>query len=156
MERLPQAGFRGSEAGTSKWIPESFRAFGNGRIPELELHPIVSQKNHRAHPEAAKGFNAMYEAARKDGITLRLTDSYRPYDQQVAVKRRKPGLAATPGTSMHGWGVAFDISVGGFDSKTYRWLAKNAARFGFVNPKWARRGGSKEEPWHWEFWRPNK
>jgi len=38
-----------------------------------------------------------------------------------------------------GTGVAFD------------WLTANAGRFGWVHPPWAQPGGSKPEPWHWEY-----
>ena len=31
------------------------------------------------------------------------------------------------------------------------WMAANAGQFGFVQPDWARQGGEKPEPWHWEF-----
>jgi hypothetical protein len=42
------------------------------------------------------------------GVDIGVTDSYRSYDAQVDVARRKGlysqgGLAATPGTSDHGW-----------------------------------------------------
>jgi hypothetical protein len=30
-------------------------------------------------------------------------------------------------------------------------MTEHAGQFGFVNPDWARPGGEKPEPWHWEF-----
>ena len=30
-------------------------------------------------------------------------------------------------------------------------MTANAGRFGFVQPDWARPGGEKPEPWHWEY-----
>lgn len=115
------------------------------------LASIPSARGHRAEPGAASGMDAMIRAARADGVTIRLTDSYRTYAQQVELKKRKPREAAEPGHSRHGWGLAFDIAVGGYGSAAYKWLAANGARFGFANPAWARQGGSKPEPWHWEF-----
>jgi hypothetical protein len=31
------------------------------------------------------------------------------------------------------------------------WLYNNSYRFGFINPLWARNGGSYNEAWHWEY-----
>jgi LAS superfamily LD-carboxypeptidase LdcB len=30
-------------------------------------------------------------------------------------------------------------------------MKENAGQFGWVHPAWAQQGGSKPEPWHWEF-----
>ncbi len=95
--------------------------------------------------------NVAYRA--EFGEDIALTDSYRSYASQVAVKRSKPGLAARPGTSQHGWGLAVDLG-GGVQrgDRHYDWLADNAPQYGWENPDWAQRGGSGPyEPWHWEF-----
>ncbi|MCU1602076.1 MAG: D-alanyl-D-alanine carboxypeptidase, partial [Frankiales bacterium] len=67
--------------------------------------------------------------------------------------QEKPGLAAVPGTSNHGWGQAVDFCGGVEDtySPAYNWMVANASRFGWRHPDWARPGGSRPEPWHWEF-----
>lgn len=108
-----------------------------------------------------------------------LGDAYRPYESQVKVflsrteqvsaatwaatpraKRRRwegryyrflPGVApvATPGTSNHGWGLAFDaawlisdrIASIKSDQRAWTWLLGNAHRFGF---SWE----VQSEPWH--------
>jgi LAS superfamily LD-carboxypeptidase LdcB len=137
--------------GVSKNAPKGFGGFSNGRIPGSALYKLKTQRGHMLRKDAGQAWDLMYRAARKDGVNLRLTDSYRSYSQQVDLKRRKPSLAATPGKSNHGWGVAVDISVGGFTTATYRWLQRNAYRFGYTHPTWAREQGSKPEPWHWEF-----
>jgi LAS superfamily LD-carboxypeptidase LdcB len=41
--------------------------------------------------------------------------------------------------------------IDNFGSPQYTWMAENAGDFGFENPSWARQGGSKPEPWHWEY-----
>jgi LAS superfamily LD-carboxypeptidase LdcB len=95
---------------------------------------------------------SQYHAATA-GSPLCVTDSYRSYAEQVDVYQRKPGLAAVPGTSNHGWGQAVDF-CGGIQtagSAAYRWMEANAGRFGWVHPEWARPAGSKPEAWHWEF-----
>ena len=57
-----------------------------------------------------------------------------------------------PGTSNHGLGVAVDIgTAGAYGTATYVWLTANGPAFGWHNPDWALPGGSKHEPWHWEY-----
>lgn len=88
------------------------------------------------------------------GDDLCLTDSYRTLASQRRLKSVKPGLAATPGTSQHGWGLAVDLCDGiesGSGSR-YQWMRSNAPSYGWDNPTWARIGGSgPDEPWHWQF-----
>ena len=58
-----------------------------------------------------------------------------------------------PGTSNHGWALAVDLCGGINVAGTAQsaWMAANAGQFGFVQPDWARQGGEKPEPWHWEY-----
>ena len=86
-------------------------------------------------------------AAAADGIELKITDSYRSYAEQVDLAQRKGlyengGLAAVPGTSNHGWGLAVDVDI--TDAATLDWIRSNGYRFGFVE-------AVKREPWHWEY-----
>lgn len=125
--------------------PPELAAYGNGRIPASALSPI-GQGEHRLWAPAATSFQRMSEAAARDGVTLRVTDSYRSYDQQVSLAERKGlysqgGLAARPGTSNHGWGRAVDLDTGGGATE---WLRANAARFGFHEDV-------PREPWHWTY-----
>lgn len=115
--------------------------YANGRLPAFALAP-VGQGAHRLWPDAAAAWTQLVTAAKADGINIRITDSYRTYTQQVTAKQTKPGLTATPGRSNHGWGLAVDVDLAG---NTGQWLAKNSARFGWVNPK------SIGEPWHYEY-----
>lgn len=86
------------------------------------------------------------------GEDLQITDGYRSYSSQVSVRSRKPGLAARPGTSQHGWGLAVDLGGLNAGSARYDWLSDNAPSYGWDNPDWARSGGSGPfEPWHWEY-----
>ena len=89
---------------------------------------------------------------------MKITDSYRPYERQVELFNdpKYAGLAAEPGTSNHGWGVAFDISGTNIDmdgdekvtfadrqqTDVYKWLQKNGGDF--TNPL------DLKEGWHWE------
>ena len=126
----------------------------NGNLDPASLCPLWSAPGHRLRADAAAAFNAMskFHAATAGG-PLCVSDSYRSYGEQVDVYRRKPGLAAVPGNSNHGWGLAVDFCGGveRFGSAAYGWMTQNAGRFGFFHPGWAQQGGSKPEAWHWEF-----
>jgi hypothetical protein len=130
------------------------RTYANGRIPLRELCRLPFAKQHRLRADAAVALArlaAVYEATFHDGLCL--TDSYRSYASQVSVAARKPGLAARPGTSEHGWGLAVDLCDGAAvpGAREHTWLLAHAPAFGWDNPKWARPHGSRPEPWHWEY-----
>lgn len=127
--------------------------YPNGFIPPTALCP-VGLGAHLLRCDAAAAFAALNEAyARVFGGPVCVTDSYRTFDAQVRLYGQKPALAAVPGTSNHGWGLAVDLCAGAgtFGTPQYGWLAANAPAFGWVNPSWARQGAGREEPWHWEF-----
>ena len=129
-------------------VPADLSAYGNGKIPSAALSAInVGQ--HRLWAPAAQSFQRLSAAAARDGISLKVTDSYRSFDQQVDVANRKGlysngGLAAKPGTSDHGWGLSLDL---GLNATAQTWMRTNAARFGF-------REDVPREPWHWTFTPP--
>jgi zinc D-Ala-D-Ala carboxypeptidase len=132
----------------SKGIPTELAAYGNGKIPRTALSP-VGNTEHRLWAPAASSLTSLIADAKKDGVNIGITDSYRPYDEQVDLARRKGlysqgGLAAKPGTSEHGWGMAADLDL---DSKGLAWMRQNAAKYGFVN-------NVSRESWHWAY-KPN-
>jgi putative chitinase len=115
--------------------------------------------------DAAAKWKELVAAANADGVNISISEGYRSLDKQIqfiknnglygneapADSSLSKGKAAQPGKSNHGWAIAFDLNVGGksFESNaTYRWLRKNAARFQFKDTV---RGGSPDEPWHWEY-----
>ncbi|WP_460447589.1 M15 family metallopeptidase, partial [Angustibacter aerolatus] len=133
----------------------STAGYANGQIPASQLQPLAGTHGaHRLQAPAATAFDAMSRAYRAQfGAPIAITDSYRSLPQQVELKQRKGEWAATPGTSEHGWGLAVDLGGGVecFGSAQHRWMQQHAPGFGFVHPDWAREGGSKPEPWHWEY-----
>jgi LAS superfamily LD-carboxypeptidase LdcB len=79
-------------------------------------------------------------------VHIGVTDSYRSYAAQVDVARRKGlysqgGLAARPGTSKHGWGVAVDLDL---NNQAQQWMRQNAHNYGFS-------ANVPREPWHWQY-----
>ena len=128
--------------------------YPNGFLPLDALCPLLFTTSHRLRADAAYAFNALATAyAETFGLPLCVTDSYRSYGAQVAVAAEKPTLAAEPGHSNHGWGLATDLCDGieAFDTPTHQWMVDNAPKYGWFHPDWAEQTGSKPEPWHWEF-----
>ena len=126
----------------------------NGRLDTSELCEIWADGLLLRSDAAIALARLNAEYASTWGQDLCLTDAYRSYGQQVAVRSAKPGLAARPGTSQHGWGLAVDLCDAEASTGTDRavWMVENAPAFGWDNPDWARPGGSGPlEPWHWEF-----
>ncbi|WP_369056107.1 M15 family metallopeptidase [Kineococcus terrestris] len=126
-------------------VPLELAAHGNGRVPASALQTIGRGK-HAMWSPAAEAFGRLEAAAARDGVTFGVTDSYRSYDQQVDLARRKGlysqgGLAARPGTSEHGWGLSLDLDL---DGRALTWMRANAARFGFTE-------NVPRESWHWTF-----
>ena len=108
--------------------------------------------NHKLRTDAAVSFAKMNAAFKKDtGKDIAVTDSYRSLESQVSVAARKPGFAARPGTSNHGWGLALDLGAGTQNGtgEQYEWLVANAEKFGWENTDWAKR--NSYELWHWEY-----
>lgn len=131
----------------------AWAGFPNGFIPPTALCGI-GLAGHALRCDAAATFQAMSGAfAEAFGRPLCVTDSYRTFDSQVRLYALKPALAAIPGTSNHGWGLAVDMCGGiqSFGTPEYAWMARYAPLFGWSNPPWAQPGQGREEPWHWEF-----
>lgn len=125
----------------------------NGRLADHSLCDLW-QDGERLRPDAAVSLSALNEAFNaRFGRDICLVDSYRSLSSQYSVKASRGFLAATPGTSMHGWGLAIDLcSQETGNAEVYTWLWDNAPAYGWENPPWAQRGGSgKYEPWHFEF-----
>ena len=125
--------------------PAELVGYGNGRIPADRLTSI-GVGSHKLYAPAAQAYKAMTADAAAQGITIGITDSYRSYESQVDLAGRKGlysqgGLAATPGTSNHGWGLAVDLDL---NSSAQQWMRDNGWKYGFVED-------TPREPWHWAY-----
>jgi hypothetical protein len=128
--------------------------YANGHIPLAALCPLWGTPGHYLRADAAHAFDQLSRAyAARFATPVCVTDSYRTFAEQVRLRAAKPGLAAVPGTSNHGWGTATDLCGGiqGFGTAQHAWMVANAPLYGWFHPSWARQGGSKPEPWHWEY-----
>ena len=129
----------------------------NGKLSGLT--PISTGSGHKLNAEAAAAYEKMVQAAKNDGVSWGITDSYRDYETQNRIfdwdhykstgKKRKKGTSGTPvaypGKSNHGWGSAVDLKVK-YGDNAHTWLTRNASKFGFSNPF----KNPRTEPWHWE------
>ncbi|SOE02852.1 D-alanyl-D-alanine carboxypeptidase family protein [Blastococcus haudaquaticus] len=154
----PAGGALRVECGNTVYPPSfdgarSWGGYPNGLIPPSAMCPIGAGA-HSLRCDAAAAYRAMSAAfAGAFGTPLCITDSYRTYESQVRLYGQKPALAAVPGTSNHGWGLAVDLCGGveRFGTPQYAWMKANAGRFGYLHPDWAEPGNGREEPWHWEY-----
>lgn len=126
-------------------VPEDLRRYGNGKVPASALSPVDGTNKTLWEP-AARSLEALRKAAAADGVKIGVTDGYRTYETQVDLVRRKGlysqgGLAAAPGTSNHGWGMAADLAL---DANALAWMRTNAGDYGFVED-------TPRESWHWGY-----
>ena len=159
-------------------IPEPPAADGRllGHFPYDQVSPdelIVVEPGIQLHIDAADALNGMLRAAAAEGIDLRLLSGYRSHDLQesiffdVASERNQTAeeraqVSAPPGYSEHSTGFAVDLGDGqapethlstAFEqTRTFRWLQDNAARYHFVMSfPYGNSQGVSYEPWHWRF-----
>ena len=131
------------------------RKFPNGLIPSRYLCPLP-QPGRSLRADAALAFYRLNAAYKKRfGVQMCLTDSYRPLAEQQRIYADRPGMAAVPGHSNHGYGTAVDL-CGGVQSQgsaQFSWLESNSKTYEFFHPSWAY--SSPFEPWHWEYTKEN-
>lgn len=135
----------------------------------------VCGSSERLDKKIAEHYEAMYNAAKEDGVTLTPCSGYRSYDRQKNNYNNKVAYyedlgytkdealekAATiimpPGSSEHNLGYAMDIvCVDEWfeDTDEFNWLMENAQDYGFIlrYPK-DKQDITKVtyEPWHWRY-----
>ena len=129
-------------------------AYPNGELPDTALCDATPGGGQRLACDAAVAYRLLGAAyAATFGADLCITDSYRSLAGQQRAHVAKPSLTATPGTSVHGQGRAVDLCGGveRFGTPENTWLTEHGPRFGWVHPAWAAAGGSRPEPWHFEY-----
>ncbi|HET9657663.1 MAG TPA: M15 family metallopeptidase [Kineosporiaceae bacterium] len=133
---------------------QDLSGYANGAIPLAALCPVWGAPGEYLRADAAYALGRLSQAyAAEFGTPVCVTDTYRSYPEQVQVYAERPQLAAAPGTSNHGWGTAADLCGGieSFGTATHSWMLLHAPAFGWFHPSWAEPGGSRPEPWHWEY-----
>jgi hypothetical protein len=132
----------------------------NGNVPAARMAPLSwcvdSQGNQQwLQTAAAAALTAMNEAFRAEfDENIAVDMSYRSYETQVEMRQALGTVAAKPGHSNHGLGLAFDTwewQAYAFGSARYDWLVAHGPEYGWVAPDWARQNGSNPEYWHFEY-----
>jgi len=128
--------------------PESTAAFMlDWRRKEIESFTFLQ-------PELAHSFMAMQASWKQKGGLLYLSDVLRSIETQIRLKVRKPTLAAKPGTSLHGLGMAIDYDTGrlGHDgqgrSYSFKDFHQHCLEFGWRVHGRAFKSSSHSEAWH--------
>ncbi|MFN9646274.1 MAG: D-alanyl-D-alanine carboxypeptidase family protein [Cyanobacteriota bacterium] len=150
------------------------RLLGHFPYPEANDDQLVAlSPGLKLHQDAADAYHAMEQAAAAEGVSLSLLSAFRSIAEQeqlffaIKAQRNQSALnrakvSAPPGFSEHSTGYAIDVgdasqpntnlSPAFTQTKAYRWLSNNAARFQFTlsfpqgNPQ-----GVNFEPWHWRY-----
>ncbi|WP_395111478.1 D-alanyl-D-alanine carboxypeptidase family protein [Actinomadura sp. SCN-SB] len=126
--------------------------FPNGRIPTRYLCPLP-QRGLVLRSDAASAFYELNTAYKKRfGSDICLRNSYRSFAKQKDLYESMPaGMAAEPGNSKHGLGIAADFCGGVEDDESpqFKWMRANSEKYDWLHPDWAY--SSPYEPWHWEF-----
>jgi hypothetical protein len=149
LAAMADTGYIGSSLLPNCVLPATFEGEVNGKLPADHLCLLPDGKNY-LRADAAQAFAQLNEQFKaKFGREICLQQGYRSYAEQVAIKATRGYLAASPGTSMHGMGVAYDLCPGDDSGAPKAWFDSTAAAYGFDNPDWAK--FRKFEPWHWEY-----
>ena len=137
---------------------------------DLELLDIkYACKDKYLRKEAKIFFEKMAEDAKKDGLNIVATSTYRSYDYQEKLYNNyclDKGIyyadmaSARAGHSEHQTGLAVDVADSSLDydnfedTKEFIWMNKNSYKYGFIlrYPKAKFHiTGFKYEPWHYRY-----
>jgi len=127
-------------------------------IPKKYLHGSVTKA--RIRSEVLDYLRDMLDEAKDDDVDIVVISAYRSFDRQKNIKTTTGSPAvADPGLSEHQLGTTVDLvgktgpllTTSFANTEQYRWLVKNAHKYGFTlsypkdNPYY------QYEPWHWRF-----
>ncbi|MDJ0737477.1 MAG: D-alanyl-D-alanine carboxypeptidase family protein [Nostocaceae cyanobacterium] len=154
-------------------IDEVLNHLAYSQASEADLRPISANGRIRMRTAAAQKFQEMKKEAGNAGVILVPISGFRTVEEQqklffgIGAQRnqtpaQRAAVSAPPGYSEHHTGYAVDIGDGRVpatnlstnfeNTKAFKWLEANAARYGFElsfpkdNPQ-----GVSYEPWHWRF-----
>lgn len=136
-------------------------------LVELPSDLTLGGKEILLRQEVADTVTKMVQDAAVDGVTLKVVSGYRGYDHQnrlyqAAIRKygKNQKMVGRPGRSEHFLGTTIDVTndrpehllkAAFGKSAEYRWLEKNASRYGWKFTVRAGVNGRKphqDEPWH--------
>lgn len=143
---------------------EIYNGFQN---PEAYEDYQYNNNTYKVRKDVRPALERLIAGAKADGIDIPMSSSFRDYKTQVntynkSLAKGNSGKAAHPGGSRHGFGDAFDFTDPRYNTDkpstqnyeitpTYKWLAHNAHKYGFIAPH-EMYTGSNPEPWHYEYY----
>ena len=142
-----------------------------------KLKPPYASKDVYLKKQVKNAFLDLYNAAKADGIDLKIISATRNFEEQKVIWERKwkqhhslqpidralkiLEYSAMPSSSRHHWGTDIDLNSlnnsyfhSGKGLETYQWLKSNANTFGFYQvytTKDLGRTGYNLEMWHWSY-----
>ena len=128
---------------------------------------VTIQGGRKLHRDAAASLQDLLDAAKHDNTVLNVGSAYRAvsYQQGIVDRKKNQGqsnkaiysASAPAGHSEHHTGYVVDftpIESSFAETKGYRWLQANAAKFGWeqsFTPEYSKTSGVMIEPWHWRY-----
>lgn len=126
------------------------------------------ERNFEIHAQVYPYLRSLLEDATDEGIDLQIISAYRSFGTQASLKSHYTvtygegtanQFSADQGYSEHQLGTTADFtnsSVGGSfsgfgDTESFRWLERNAHRYGFTLSYPDGNAFYQYEPWHWRF-----
>jgi len=142
------------------YVPSELGAVNSGFIYEQGRPMLI-------HARVNPFLEQMLREAVSDGMNLKILSAFRSFDDQEFLKSNYKTIygsganqfSADQGYSEHQLGTAVDFTTvergATFDrfeeTNEYRWLLRNAHRFGFVLSYPENNSYYQFEPWHWRF-----
>lgn len=130
--------------------------FPNGDMRNAAGTANIGGKGWRLRPEAARALEALASAFRsRFAYTLPILETHRSLAEQQRLwdlyQSGQGNLAARPGTSVHGWGLAIDLGspLNLHGSTESGWMRSNMGDYGFWDGGQA--SWPQKEPWHIEY-----
>lgn len=144
---------------------------------EMELSLVGVGGGQKLEQRSADAIKRLIADAKKEGMQIRITSSYRTYQKQVTLFKNKirrletqgydhkqavkeaGKVVAVPGTSEHQLGLTVDFVTGSYkrldegirDTKEYKWVEEHAWEYGYVIRYPSGKSditGIISEPWH--------
>ena len=138
------------------------------RLKQIDDKYVLKGKGDQYfHAKVIDHLYDMLKAAKRDGVDLKIVSAYRSFDEQSDLKGRYVQIygegantfSADQGYSEHQLGTTVDLTtteVGGTyesfkDTEAYKWLQKNAYKYGFILSYPEDNEFYVFEPWHWRY-----
>jgi len=128
---------------------------------------IYGSKSLQIHGEVLPFLKEMIREAEDDGVSLEILSAYRSFQYQQQIKQTYVTIygsgankfSADQGYSEHQLGTTVDFTNNTVGSnlslfegtEEFRWLEKNAYKYGFVMSYPKNNSYYQYEPWHWRF-----